>query len=29
MIRIKSILCPVDFSDVSHHALDHAVMLAK
>ena len=29
MIRIKSILCPVDFSDVSHHALEHAVMLAR
>jgi nucleotide-binding universal stress UspA family protein len=29
MIRIKSILCPVDFSDVSNHALEHAVMLAS
>ena len=29
MIRIKTILCPVDFSDVSHHALEHAVMLAR
>jgi nucleotide-binding universal stress UspA family protein len=29
MIRIKRILCPVDFSDVSHHALEHALMLAR
>jgi hypothetical protein len=24
MIRIAQILCPVDFSEVSRHALDHA-----
>jgi nucleotide-binding universal stress UspA family protein len=29
MIRIDRILCPVDFSDPSRHALDHAVALAR
>ena len=29
MIDIKQILCPVDFSDASRHALRHAVMLAR
>jgi nucleotide-binding universal stress UspA family protein len=28
MLQIGRILCPVDFSDASHHALDHAVMIA-
>lgn len=28
MLEIRRILCPVDFSDASHHALDHAVMIA-
>lgn len=28
MLQIRRILCPVDFSDASHHALDHAVMIA-
>lgn len=28
MIRIQRILCPVDFSDFSRRALDHAVVLA-
>lgn len=28
MLDIRRILCPVDFSDASHHALDHAVMIA-
>ena len=28
MIHIKQILCPVDFSDVSQHALDHAAAIA-
>jgi nucleotide-binding universal stress UspA family protein len=28
MIRIKRILCPIDFSDTSRHALDHAVAVA-
>ena len=25
MIEIRSILCPVDFSDLSRHALAHAI----
>ena len=29
MIEIKRILCPIDFSDHSRHALDHAVAMAK
>jgi nucleotide-binding universal stress UspA family protein len=29
MLKIKSILCPVDFSDHSRHALAHAVQLAR
>jgi nucleotide-binding universal stress UspA family protein len=29
MIEIKSVLCPVDFSDFSRRALSHAVALAK
>ncbi len=29
MIDIKRILCPIDFSDHSMHALDHAVAFAK
>ncbi|RPH60903.1 MAG: universal stress protein [Acidobacteria bacterium] len=29
MIDIKRILCPVDFSEFSRHALEHAVMLAR
>ncbi len=28
MLDIRRILCPVDFSDASQHALDHAVMIA-
>jgi nucleotide-binding universal stress UspA family protein len=28
-IRIRHILCPIDFSDASRHALDHAVALAR
>ena len=28
MLAIKRILCPVDFSDASRHALDHAVVIA-
>lgn len=28
MMDIRRILCPVDFSDASQHALDHAVMIA-
>jgi nucleotide-binding universal stress UspA family protein len=28
MIRIKNVLCPVDFSDISQHALDHAAAIA-
>jgi len=28
MLTIRRILCPVDFSDASQHALDHAVMIA-
>jgi nucleotide-binding universal stress UspA family protein len=29
MIRIKSVLCPVDFSEISQHALDHAASIAR
>ena len=29
MVDIRNILCPIDFSDFSRHALDHAVALAK
>jgi nucleotide-binding universal stress UspA family protein len=29
MIDIKTILCPIDFSDFSRHALTHAVQLAR
>jgi nucleotide-binding universal stress UspA family protein len=29
MIEIQRILCPIDFSDFSRHALDHAVAIAK
>ena len=29
MIEIQSILCPIDFSDYSRRALDHAVALAR
>lgn len=29
MIEIRTILCPVDFSDVARHALDHAAALAR
>jgi nucleotide-binding universal stress UspA family protein len=29
MREIKRILCPVDLSDVSRHAIDHAVLLAR
>ena len=29
MIEIKRILCPIDFSDYSRHALNHAVAMAK
>lgn len=28
MIRIARVLCPVDFSDISRHALDHAAAIA-
>lgn len=28
MIEIRSVLCPVDFSDFSKRALDHAVAIA-
>ena len=28
MIEFKRILCPIDFSDASHHALDHAIAIA-
>jgi nucleotide-binding universal stress UspA family protein len=28
MTQVKRVLCPIDFSDASRHALDHAVMLA-
>ena len=26
---IERILCPIDFSDTSHHALAHAVAIAR
>lgn len=29
MIEMKRILCPIDFSDFSRHALDHVVALAR
>jgi nucleotide-binding universal stress UspA family protein len=29
MPHIRRILCPIDFSEISRHALDHAVALAK
>lgn len=29
MPEIKHILCPVDFSDASRHALDHAIVIAR
>jgi nucleotide-binding universal stress UspA family protein len=29
MMEIKRILCPIDFSDYSRHAFDHAVAIAK
>src|SRR5512147_2858506 len=29
MIRIRRVLCPVDFSDTSQHALDHAAAIAR
>jgi nucleotide-binding universal stress UspA family protein len=29
MIRIAHVLCPVDFSEISQHALDHAAALAR
>jgi nucleotide-binding universal stress UspA family protein len=29
MIEIRQILCPVDFSETSQHALDHAVTIAR
>jgi nucleotide-binding universal stress UspA family protein len=29
MIEIQRILCPIDFSDYSRHALDHAVAIAR
>lgn len=29
MIRITHVLCPVDFSDISQHALDHAAAIAR
>jgi nucleotide-binding universal stress UspA family protein len=29
MTEIRQILCPIDFSETSRHALDHAVILAK
>ena len=28
MIAIRNVLCPVDFSDFSKHALDHAIAVA-
>jgi nucleotide-binding universal stress UspA family protein len=28
MIRVTRVLCPVDFSDISQHALDHAAAIA-
>ena len=29
MLEIQRILCPIDFSDYSRHALDHAVAIAR
>jgi nucleotide-binding universal stress UspA family protein len=29
MIRIAHVLCPVDFSEISQHALDHAAAIAR
>lgn len=29
MIRITHALCPIDFSEISHHALDHAAAIAR
>lgn len=29
MTDIKTILCPVDFSEASHHAIDHAIVIAR
>jgi nucleotide-binding universal stress UspA family protein len=29
MIRITNVLCPVDFSEISQHALDHAAAIAR
>ena len=29
MLQINRILCPVDLSDSSRHAITHAVMMAK
>ena len=29
MVEIRRILCPIDFSEASRHALEHAVVLAK
>jgi nucleotide-binding universal stress UspA family protein len=29
MIRITHVLCPVDFSDISQHAVDHAAAIAR
>ena len=29
MIRIQHVLCPVDFSEIAQHALDHAVAIAR
>ena len=29
MIRIAHVLCPVDFSDIAQHALDHAAAIAR
>jgi len=29
MISIKRILCPIDFSDASRHAIDHAIAMAR
>jgi nucleotide-binding universal stress UspA family protein len=29
MIQITHVLCPVDFSEISHHALDHAAAIAR
>jgi len=29
MIRITQVLCPVDFSEISQHALDHAAAIAR